>query len=339
LNLDGASWQELYQRACARMAQLVPGWSDAIPSDPAVALLELTSYLVTVQNREIDRLREEHYTAYLKLLGEAPQTLTPARLMAVPEGDGAIWPGMQFLYHSNNSAVARDQRGFVVIVEDEAIQNGGANGPQVLPRSEISELLEDLYRKIETGKSRGSGACYDHKTNILTYNSNDPQLIDYPDLLSNWGASVDKVPQFIYFQYPLVSVLMHEFGHRKQALEGLDFTLIQRSPLLIVLAEYDNVIRHENLLEGRCRRKYGANEVDNQQKPDPAYACLIQRTEYFLIQKILRFLNENVYKGDSKALGTVKTILENLQEEPPAKKFLKINMWNKFCELYHISSF
>jgi len=61
-----------------------------------VALLELTSYLATVQNREIDRLREEHYAAYLKLLGEAPQTLTPARLMAVPEGDGAIWPGMRF---------------------------------------------------------------------------------------------------------------------------------------------------------------------------------------------------------------------------------------------------
>ena len=46
LNLDGASWQELYQRACARMAQLVPGWSDAIPSDPAVALLELTCRIV-----------------------------------------------------------------------------------------------------------------------------------------------------------------------------------------------------------------------------------------------------------------------------------------------------
>ena len=96
LNLDGASWQELYQRACARMAQLVPGWSDAIPSDPAVALLELTSYLATVQNREIDRLREEHYAAYLKLLGEAPRTLAPARLMAVPSGESAIWPGMRF---------------------------------------------------------------------------------------------------------------------------------------------------------------------------------------------------------------------------------------------------
>ncbi len=96
LNLDTISRQELYRRACARMAQLVPGWSDAIPSDPAVALLELTSYLATVQNREIDCLREEHYAAYLKLLGEAPQTLAPARLMAVPNGDGAIWPGMRF---------------------------------------------------------------------------------------------------------------------------------------------------------------------------------------------------------------------------------------------------
>ena len=96
LNLDGGSWQELYWHACDRMAQLVPGWSDEIPSDPAVALLELTSYLATVQNREIDRLREEHYAAYLKLLRKAPRTLAPTRLMAVPSGEGAIWPGMRF---------------------------------------------------------------------------------------------------------------------------------------------------------------------------------------------------------------------------------------------------
>ena len=100
LNLDGTSWQELYQRACARMAQLVPGWSDAIPSDPAVALLELTSRLATVQNREIDRLREEHYAAYLKLLRKAPRTLAPARLIAALEVEGAIWPGMRFYMDS-----------------------------------------------------------------------------------------------------------------------------------------------------------------------------------------------------------------------------------------------
>ncbi len=96
LNLDTTSRQELYARACGRMAQLIPGWSDAIPSDPAVALLELASYLSTVQNREINTLRERHYLAYLKLLGESPRPLTPARLLAVPVGGGLPWPGLRF---------------------------------------------------------------------------------------------------------------------------------------------------------------------------------------------------------------------------------------------------
>lgn len=96
LNLDTTSRQELYDRACGRMAQLIPGWSDAIPSDPAVALLELASHLSTVQNREINTLRERHYLAYLKLLGESPRPLTPARLLAVPVGGGLPWPGLRF---------------------------------------------------------------------------------------------------------------------------------------------------------------------------------------------------------------------------------------------------
>lgn len=96
LNLDTTNQQELYERACARMSQLVPEWNDAIPSDPAVVLLELTSYLSTVQNREINTLREQHYLAYLKLLGEFPQQLTPARLLAVPVKGELPWPGVRF---------------------------------------------------------------------------------------------------------------------------------------------------------------------------------------------------------------------------------------------------
>lgn len=96
LNLETASWKQLYERACARMAQLVPGWSDAIPSDPAAALLELTSYLSTVQNREINTLRESHYLAYLNLIGGAPRQLAPARLPAVPVRGGPPWPGLRF---------------------------------------------------------------------------------------------------------------------------------------------------------------------------------------------------------------------------------------------------
>ena len=79
LNLDTTDQRQLYERACARMAQLVPGWSDAIPSDPAVALLELVSYLSNAQNREINTLRERHYLAFLGLIGGAPRQPLPAR--------------------------------------------------------------------------------------------------------------------------------------------------------------------------------------------------------------------------------------------------------------------
>lgn len=96
LNLDTTSQQALYDRACGRMAQLIPGWSDAVPSDPAVALLELASYLSKVQNQEINTLRERHYLSYLKLLGEQPRPLAPARLLAVPARGGPPWPGLRF---------------------------------------------------------------------------------------------------------------------------------------------------------------------------------------------------------------------------------------------------
>lgn len=96
LNLNTTGQEELYERACGRMAQLLPGWSDAIPSDPAVALLELASYLSHMQNREINTLRARHYLAYLRLLGQMPGKLAPAHMLAVPGGSVRPWPGMRF---------------------------------------------------------------------------------------------------------------------------------------------------------------------------------------------------------------------------------------------------
>lgn len=96
LNPAAAGQRQLYERACARMAQLIPGWSDAIPSDPAVAVLELAAYLSSAQNREIDALRERHYLAYLRLLGKSPREPAPARLPTIPERGGMPWPGLRF---------------------------------------------------------------------------------------------------------------------------------------------------------------------------------------------------------------------------------------------------
>lgn len=96
LNLNTTGQEELYERACGRMAELLPGWSDAVPSDPATALLELASYLSHMQNREINTLRARHYLAYLKLLGRAPGGPAPACMLAAPGGSAMPWPGMRF---------------------------------------------------------------------------------------------------------------------------------------------------------------------------------------------------------------------------------------------------
>lgn len=95
-HLNTARQEELYEQACRRMAQLLPGWSDAVPSDPAVALLELAAYLSHMQDREIDALRDRHYRAYLKLLGQTPGGPAPARMLAVPAGPDWPRPGMRF---------------------------------------------------------------------------------------------------------------------------------------------------------------------------------------------------------------------------------------------------
>ncbi len=86
----------LYDRACRRMAELVPGWSDAIPSDPAAAILELASFLSDLQNRRLEAVGPAHFTAYGKLLGGELRDPAPAVLLARPAGAERPWPGQRF---------------------------------------------------------------------------------------------------------------------------------------------------------------------------------------------------------------------------------------------------
>lgn len=93
---QGKERETLYRQARDCMAQLLPGWSGQIPSDPAVAVLELAACLSAAQNRRLEQVREEHWLAYLKLLGERPSQLTPARLLARPTSRAGLCEGMRF---------------------------------------------------------------------------------------------------------------------------------------------------------------------------------------------------------------------------------------------------
>lgn len=96
IDLNQTKQTDLYGQACRRMAELSPGWSDDIPSDPAVAILELASYLSDMQNRKWNQVEAGHYLAYLKLLGGSVRRLAPAALLAKPLGTERPYPGQRF---------------------------------------------------------------------------------------------------------------------------------------------------------------------------------------------------------------------------------------------------
>lgn len=94
IQLDTTSPEDLYRQACCAMADWLPGWSDAYASDPAVAVLEHLSWLSGIQNGLLDRVGDDHYRAYLHLLGAAPRRCLPARLTA--RGEEPCVPGQRF---------------------------------------------------------------------------------------------------------------------------------------------------------------------------------------------------------------------------------------------------
>lgn len=96
IDLHTLRQEAFYQQAVARMAELCPGWSDEFPSDPAVAVLELASYLSDLQGGYINAVGSAHYAAFLNLLGGQAVERAPAVMLARSVGPRRPWPGQRF---------------------------------------------------------------------------------------------------------------------------------------------------------------------------------------------------------------------------------------------------
>lgn len=94
--LDTTRQKDLYEKACRDMASKIPGWTDAFPSDPAVALLEHLSYLSDIQNYILNQVTDAHYLAYCNLLGVTPKRRTPAQILALPDPAVSCQRGERF---------------------------------------------------------------------------------------------------------------------------------------------------------------------------------------------------------------------------------------------------
>lgn len=133
LSLNGTRQEDLYQRACQDMASQIPGWTDQYPSDPAVAVLEHLTYLSDVQNDVLNQVQDAHYLAYLKLLGETVQPLTPARLLALPDPAVPCAHGQRFFMDGVPFEVSSQPRTDLPQIAQVALE--GPSGRGVLTES------------------------------------------------------------------------------------------------------------------------------------------------------------------------------------------------------------
>ncbi|MDR0222451.1 MAG: hypothetical protein LBI38_02805 [Oscillospiraceae bacterium] len=89
---DDMTYAEILAEATAKLRALAPEWTDYNTHDPGVTFLEMLCWLTENQRYYLSRITEKHELKYLKLLGTAPISARPARLLAVCEPMGAKLP-------------------------------------------------------------------------------------------------------------------------------------------------------------------------------------------------------------------------------------------------------
>jgi len=100
-NLDDNTFQELFEEARKLIPRYAQGWTDHNLSDPGITLIDLFSWLAEMQLYYLNRIPDEHYLKFLKLLGEAPLPAQPAGVdvtftqTQTPPTPVALLPGAQ----------------------------------------------------------------------------------------------------------------------------------------------------------------------------------------------------------------------------------------------------
>lgn len=68
-NLDNKTFDELVKEAVTRIPVYAPEWTDHNAHDPGITFIELFSWLVEMQLYRLNRITDENYRKFLKLIG------------------------------------------------------------------------------------------------------------------------------------------------------------------------------------------------------------------------------------------------------------------------------
>lgn len=98
MNLMDITLQErtLYQKAEDCMKRALPDWNADMPSDPAMAALELAVQLSALQENTFEQIQDAHNLSYAKLLGTLPQRCSAAYFWADVPQRKDVYHGQRF---------------------------------------------------------------------------------------------------------------------------------------------------------------------------------------------------------------------------------------------------
>ncbi|MFN0085512.1 MAG: putative baseplate assembly protein [Blastocatellia bacterium] len=78
-NLDDKTFTKLFEEARALIPRYAPDWTEHNLSDPGITFIDLFAWLAEMQIYFLNRVTDENFLKFLKLLGETPAPAKPAR--------------------------------------------------------------------------------------------------------------------------------------------------------------------------------------------------------------------------------------------------------------------
>jgi hypothetical protein len=82
-DLDQKEFETRFQEAVAKLPAYAKEWTEYNDSDPGITIIELLAWMADIHSYRLNRIRDEHYEAFLELLGNSGSGEIKERFLAV----------------------------------------------------------------------------------------------------------------------------------------------------------------------------------------------------------------------------------------------------------------
>lgn len=164
-NLDTNDYETLMQEGLAILPAYTDSWTDYNPHDPGITIIELLAWMADINSYRLNRVGEEHYLAFLKLLGTQPKYSQ--------DPNKSLDKTVIELGKSNGYAKQRFMLGDDIDIDSIVLKINGVSWDR---SDELFSAMPDdmVYAVVDRSILFGDGAYgkipeYEHKIEIVCY--------------------------------------------------------------------------------------------------------------------------------------------------------------------------